>query len=121
MSVSLKVCGLTRRVDLEACVELGVDALGLNFWPKSKRALDLSEAQEMLVGFDRGASQLVGVFVEATPQVVQKAVEGCSLDAVQLHGDQSWADYSDVGCPLVQVVRGTPGLDRKDNGVGPLA
>ena len=110
MSVLLKVCGLTRRADLELCVELGVDALGLNFWPGSKRALKLSEAQAMVEGLDRGASQIVGVFVEASPEAVRSAVEACRLDAVQLHGDQAWADYADLGCPLVQVVRGTPAL-----------
>lgn len=112
MSVALKVCGLTRRADLELCIELGVDAVGLNFWPRSKRALTLEAGRALVDGVERGATKVVGVFVEASPEAVKAAVEACGLDAVQLHGDQRWEDYADVGAPLVRVVRGTPGLER---------
>jgi phosphoribosylanthranilate isomerase len=38
-SVSLKICGVTTRDDAERLVAHGVDALGVNFWPQSKRYL----------------------------------------------------------------------------------
>ena len=111
MSVRLKICGLTRRADLEACIELGVDAVGLNFWPGSKRGLSLPAARELVQGLERGSTHVVGVFVEASPEQVLECVQACELDAVQLHGDQAWDDYALLGVPLVRVVRGTPALE----------
>jgi len=35
--IALKVCGITRLADAEACLELGVDALGFIFYPPSPR------------------------------------------------------------------------------------
>ena len=38
-SISLKVCGVTLQEDVERLVAMGVEAIGFNFWPKSKRFL----------------------------------------------------------------------------------
>ena len=42
--VSLKICGVTTHDDAARLVTMGVDALGVNFWPKSKRYLSASDA-----------------------------------------------------------------------------
>jgi hypothetical protein len=41
---SLKICGVTTREDATRLVAMGVDALGVNFWPKSKRYLAPGDA-----------------------------------------------------------------------------
>jgi phosphoribosylanthranilate isomerase len=104
MPTRVKVCGLTRAEDVQACIDAGVDAIGFNFWPQSKRYLTLDAADRL--------SQLVpphvlrvGVFVRAPPQEVRIAVERARLGAVQLHGDEDPQDYIGVGAPLWQVVR----------------
>ena len=43
-TVSLKICGVTTRDDADRLVSLGVDALGVNFWPRSKRFLAPEDA-----------------------------------------------------------------------------
>lgn len=110
MGVALKVCGLTRRADLELCIEMGVDAVGLNFWPRSKRALNLADAEALLRGVDRKRTKILGVFVEASAGTVAGIVRSFGLDGVQLHGDQVWEDFAEIGAPLVRVIRGTPAL-----------
>jgi phosphoribosylanthranilate isomerase len=110
VGVALKVCGLTRRADLELCIEMGVDAVGLNFWPRSKRALSLAEAEGLLRALDRKETKIIGVFVEASAGTVAGMVHSFGLDGVQLHGDQVWQDFSEVGAPLVRVIRGTPAI-----------
>ena len=110
MSVRLKICGITRRSDLEVCVDAGVDAIGFNFWPKSRRALAIDEAAT-LVREGTGSSLRVGVFVDETPQFVCEAVRRLGLGAVQLHGDRDVAPFVALGVPWIMVVRGTPALE----------
>ena len=40
----VKICGVTSVQDVELCVALGVDAIGLNFAPGSPRCLTLEAA-----------------------------------------------------------------------------
>ena len=107
MRVQLKICGITRVQDLEACDRLGVDAVGINLWSGSKRGLSIAEARALLHGRTT-ACMRVGVFVDASPEEVARAAEALPLDAVQLHGDAAIDDYVALGLPFVQVVRGTP-------------
>lgn len=108
----LKICGVTHPDDIDACLEHEVDAIGLNLWPGSKRALTVEEA-EPLAARARGAArppQLVGVFVDPEPEAMCRAAEALRLDAVQLHGDAPPQRYAGLGWPWVWVVRGTPAL-----------
>lgn len=115
VATQLKVCGVTRREDLIACVELGVDAVGLNFWPQSKRALTLEQAKVLVDDVELGDTKLVGVFVEASAAEVGRVAEVLRLHAVQLHGDMEAGGYTRVaalaGAGWVRVVRGTMPLD----------
>lgn len=108
MAVKLKVCGVTRAEDLAACVELGVDAVGINLWSGSRRGLTLAEAQALLQAVDPPRSlERVGVFVEPTAEEVRRAAETLALDLVQIVGAQEVAGF---GLPYLWVVRGTPAL-----------
>ena len=83
MSLGLKICGLTRAEDLRACIELGVDAIGLNLWPESKRFVDPIVAAELLAGLVIPPKSVVptrvGVFVDASLADTERAI--ASLDA----------------------------------------
>ncbi|MGO8970191.1 MAG: phosphoribosylanthranilate isomerase [Myxococcaceae bacterium] len=102
--VKVKVCGLTRAEDVQTCVDAGVDAIGFNFWPQSKRYLTLDAAERLAASVPAHLLK-VGVFVRAPPAEVRLAVERARLGAVQLHGDEDPQDYVGVGAPLWQVVR----------------
>ena len=90
MSVLVKVCGITRVEDALAAVSSGADALGFNFWPKSKRYL-APERAPMLASIARstGTAKLVGLFVNAEIEDIQAICARVDLDIVQLHGDES--------------------------------
>lgn len=112
MTAKLKVCGVTRPEDLAACVELGVDAVGINLWSGSRRGLSLGEARALLDAVrPPPALERVGVFVEPTPDEVLRAAEALALDLVQVVTDGDGAAYAALGLPLLWVVRGTPPLD----------
>ncbi|RYD49602.1 MAG: phosphoribosylanthranilate isomerase [Verrucomicrobiaceae bacterium] len=103
--VSLKICGVTTCEDAERLVEMGVDALGVNFWPKSKRYL-APEHAEWLHGL-AGKILRVGVFVNETPEFPLRLVRDGYLDAVQLHGDESPEDaeaFREAGVPFIKAI-----------------
>jgi len=104
VSTRIKVCGITRLEDALACVEAGVDAVGFNFWPGSKRHVAVADAAEIAAALPPGILR-VGVFVRARPSEVQSIVAAVGLGAVQLHGDEDPADYLEAGAPLWQVLR----------------
>nr|WP_246418175.1 phosphoribosylanthranilate isomerase [Haloferula luteola] len=99
----MKICGVTRASDAERLAELGVDALGVNFWPKSKRFLDPSAAAflEPLAG----RILRVGVFVNAGTELPRQLMEKGWLDAVQLHGDEPVSDLETLAAAGVPVIR----------------
>lgn len=86
-STSLKVCGVTTAADAHRLVDMGVPAIGVNFWPHSKRYLN-----EVNAGFLRllkGKTLRVGVFVNEDPCTVLSFIKNDLIDIVQLHGDES--------------------------------
>lgn len=88
---SVKVCGVTRGEDLELLVEAGMDAVGFNFWPKSKRFLAPEKRWE-LADIAKGRLLRVGLFVNQAEKEILTAVSDDLIDVVQLHGDQTLDD-----------------------------
>ncbi len=86
--VKAKVCGITRADQALAIAGMGVDAIGVNFWPKSKRYVALEETREWLAEL-AGVVTRVGVFVNADAAQLESAFASGLLDALQLHGDES--------------------------------
>jgi phosphoribosylanthranilate isomerase len=84
----VKFCGMTRREDAVAAADLGVDAIGFVFWPKSPRSVGLAEARDMTRALPPWVWR-VGVFVDASIDEMRATVAAVGLDVVQLHGDES--------------------------------
>jgi len=85
--VEVKICGLTTVDDALRCIEMGADAIGLNFWPGSPRCVDAARAREIVeAAGDRAA--MVGVFVDFTLDQVREILRETGLRWAQLHGDE---------------------------------
>jgi phosphoribosylanthranilate isomerase len=112
MTPGLKICGVTCEADVDACLAHGVEAIGLNLWPGSKRALTLARARALAehARASGRAVTLVGVLVDATPAETGRAFEALGLDLVQPHGDAPIEPIAALGLPYAWVVRGTPAL-----------
>ena len=82
-----KICGVTKRDDALDVVDSAADAIGLNFYPKSKRFVSRDTAKTIC---DVVGDQLlrVGVFVNENVRSILDTVEQTGIDAVQLHGDE---------------------------------
>ncbi len=85
----IKVCGVTLPDDAARVGSSGVDFIGLNFWPKSKRYV-APERGPMLSSIIRstGTAKLVGVFVDPRLEDIQAITATVDLDIIQLHGDE---------------------------------
>jgi len=86
--VAIKICGITRLEDARACVELGVEWLGLNFWRGSKRRCDPLEARRIVDALDTQV-RIVGVFVDASVEEMRRTLQQTGVHMAQLHGDES--------------------------------
>ncbi|MFC1811654.1 phosphoribosylanthranilate isomerase [Thermodesulfobacteriota bacterium] len=83
----VKICGLTRVEEALGCVDLGVDAIGCVFYPKSPRNLTEEMAKSISLALPRHVKS-VGVFVNESFNYIMRKVERCHLKAVQLHGQE---------------------------------
>ncbi len=103
---SLKICGVTRAGDAEQLIELGVHALGVNFWPSSKRFITPAAATPILQA-SQGEIVRVGVFVNADPDLPRRLLEDDLIDLAQFHGDESpayCAPFAAAGLPFIKAI-----------------
>lgn len=83
----VKICGITNYEDAVAAMDMGADLLGFNFYKKSPRYLEpvkVAEIVDKLPGF----IDIVGVFVNSPIEEIHEITQLCSLEWVQLHGDE---------------------------------
>lgn len=85
--MKIKVCGITRKEDLQQLVKFQVNYAGFIFYEKSPRfaghKIDARTVRET-----EGIKK-VGVFVNAPLKQVQHIIADYGLDMVQLHGDET--------------------------------
>ncbi len=83
----IKICGITSEADARAAADAGADAVGLNFFRKSRRFLEPVAARQIAAVVPAEVVR-VGVFVNSTADEIVKTVDAVGLDYVQLHGDE---------------------------------
>ena len=112
----IKICGITSSDDARAAVAAGADAIGLNFYPRSKRFVSPEVAAQIAAALPDDVIA-VGVFVNTAAEEINEVARQVGLDCVQLHGDEPPAFAAQLA-PGVLVVRAHRcGVD----GLAPLA
>jgi phosphoribosylanthranilate isomerase len=106
----VKICGLTRPDDAQAAAAAGADAIGLVFYAKSPRAVDIAQARAVLAALPPFVTS-VGLFVDAPAALVAEVLRMVPLDLLQFHGDEPPEHCVAFGRPWVKAVRVRPGLD----------
>ncbi|MBE3577469.1 MAG: phosphoribosylanthranilate isomerase [Limnochordales bacterium] len=89
----VKICGLRDEETLLFTAQAGADAVGLVFYPLSRRFVSLEEARRLVNGLRRGLPPKVqplvaGLFVRAPVEEVVRYAGELGLDLVQLQGDE---------------------------------
>lgn len=113
----VKICGFTVPEDAVAAAHAGASALGLNFYPQSRRFVDSGTAATICRMLRKQSKtqqpDLVGVFVNASIQHIAEVTRELSLSAVQLHGDESVTYIRELNqtlpqTPLIRALRVSP-------------
>jgi phosphoribosylanthranilate isomerase len=96
----VKICGIMEFEDARDAALLGVNAIGLNFYPNSPRYIEPARAAKIVEKLPPFVSA-VGVFVNhPDPQNLEDFALSLGLHAVQLHGNET-PDY----CSMIQRVK----------------
>lgn len=115
MRTRVKICGLTRAQDVKAAVQAGADAIGLVFYPGSKRAVTLEQARQLRQHVPAFVS-VVALFVNADPDHVRAVIEHVQPDLLQFHGDESPETCMAYGHRYMRAFRiGGPQMDTAEN------
>lgn len=115
MRTRVKICGVTRPQDVQAAVQAGADAIGLVFYPGSKRAVTLEQARQLRQGVPAFVN-VVALFVNADPNYVRAVIEQVQPDLLQFHGDESPEICMAYGHRYMRAFRiGGPQMDTAEN------
>mgnify|MGYP001765910574 CR=1 FL=1 len=106
----IKICGITRKQDLDCAVQAGADAIGFVFYPPSPRYLSPEEAAALSIAAPPFVTR-VGLFVNAEPTFVKAVLGQVSIDLLQFHGEENAAYCEQFDRPYIKVARMRPGID----------
>ena len=84
MSVSVKVCGITREVDADFALQCGASRLGFILYEKSPRNIELDEISNISKSLDIEPCNMVGVQVEPGIDALQEMIN-FGFGSIQLH------------------------------------
>lgn len=104
MRTRIKICGITRVNDALNAVKAGADALGLVFYAASPRFVSISQAQEIVKNIQPFVC-VVGLFVNATKDEINKVLSQVRIDLLQFHGDESPEFCQQFGVPFMKAIR----------------
>ncbi len=84
----IKICGVTREVDVDATVAAGADAVGFVMYPPSPRFVALERAAELSRRLPPFVTPVL-LFVNAGEAAVRAATEAIPSALIQFHGDET--------------------------------
>jgi phosphoribosylanthranilate isomerase len=99
----VKFCGITNLQDAISAAELGADALGFVFYPKSPRFISPKNAKEIIKKLPPFIS-MVGLFVNQSKSEVEEVIKGCPLNLLQFHGDENESFCKQYNLPYIKAI-----------------
>lgn len=88
MRTRIKICGITRRDDVQAAAQAGADSLGFVFYEPSPRNVSPATAAA-LVAATPAFVGTTGLFVNPSRALVEQVLATVPLDLLQFHGDET--------------------------------
>ncbi len=110
MRTRIKICGITTVADGLAAAAAGADAIGLVFYPKSPRYVHAERAAEIAAALPPFVN-VVGLFVNATPEFINETLAQVPIGLLQFHGDEDETYCRQFERPFLKAARVRPELD----------
>ena len=103
--IRVKICGITNEDDAVAAGRAGVDAVGLVFWSRSPRAVDVESACR-IVSVLPPLTSAIGLFLDPTAEEVATVLAQVRLHALQFHGLETAQDCQKMsaGRPFIKAI-----------------
>ncbi len=108
--VKVKICGITRPEDAYLASEAGADAIGLNFYRDSPRAIEINVARQIVDSLPPFITT-VGLFVDASPELIWSVLDEVNLNSIQFHGEETEVDCMLYGLPYIKAIRMREGIE----------
>lgn len=102
--VRVKLCGMTRLEDINHAIALGVDAVGLIFYPQSLRHVSIDEAK-FLTKERPPFVDFVAVLVNPDKDFVQELLYELPVNCLQFHGDETPAFCEQFNRPYIKAIQ----------------
>ena len=106
----VKICGITRVEDAQTVARSGADALGLVFYAKSPRHVDVDRARSILDSLPPFVTS-VALFVNPDRAEVEAVLQALPIDLLQFHGEETADFCGSFGRPYLKAVRVRQGVD----------
>ena len=87
MRTRVKICGFTRIEDAVEAANLGVDAIGLVFYPPSPRHVEIEQAIQIVNALP-AFTTVVALFVDEQEARIREILQRVPIDCLQFHGDE---------------------------------
>ncbi|MCF7967282.1 phosphoribosylanthranilate isomerase [Methylobacter sp. Wu8] len=110
MRTRVKICGFTRVEDAVCAARLGVDAIGLVFYPLSPRHVDIGQAVKIVNALPAFVS-VVALFVDEQESRINEVLDQVPIDCLQFHGDEPAEACRLYGKRYMKAVRMQDGID----------
>ena len=108
--IRVKICGITRPEDGASAALAGADAIGLVFYPPSKRCVTIERANTIIDGLPPFITK-VGLFVDASSEYIRSVINNVNLDLLQFHGEEDQDACMIYSKPFVKAVKMKKGVN----------
>ena len=88
MALNVKICGIKSISHVEACVKGKAKMIGLMFYNKSPRFINIKTAKK-ISNFSKNKIKRVGVFANSNITEIKTIAKNVELDYLQLHGNET--------------------------------
>ena len=102
--MKVKICGIRRAEDIEIVSKYLPDFIGFIFVPASKRYVEPKIVAELKKNLDPRI-KTVGVFVNESIEKIREIKKVCSLDVIQLHGEETPQFCEELGGRIWKAIR----------------
>jgi phosphoribosylanthranilate isomerase len=97
-----KICGITRIQDALLAVNLGFDAIGLNFCQRSLRCLTIEQAKTIASNIPPFVAR-VAIFANADSAYIKAILQQMPIDYLQFHGNEIPEQCCHYGKPYIKA------------------